>query len=199
VHTPTLEEPLYLLMVDEMLALLALLLDTELRNRARAALALLLTQGAGLGVLVVGSTQDPRKEVVELRDFFPTRIAMRLNEPNQVDMVLGDGARNRGALCDQISGDPSMRGVGYVVLDDRPEPSRVRFGYVDDAEIRTMARTYAAPPTAAPPTAVPTTPATAAVPGPRREPNSHIYRPGRHAAGPLLPESLANIVDGESR
>ncbi|GAA2587665.1 FtsK/SpoIIIE domain-containing protein [Dactylosporangium fulvum] len=186
VHAPTLDEPLYVLMVDEMLALVALLLDIELRNRARAALALLLTQGAGLGILVVGSTQDPRKEVVELRDFFPTRVAMRLNEPNQVDLVLGDGARNRGALCDQIPAHPSMRGVGYVVLDDRPEPARVRFSYVTDDEIRAMAQTYAAS----------ATPAVEKVPEPRKEPRRHTYRPGRHAAGPLLPDSLATLLDG---
>jgi len=29
-------------------------------------------------------------------DLFPDRIAMRLDEPEQVDMVLGDGARDRG-------------------------------------------------------------------------------------------------------
>lgn len=92
-----------------------------------------------------------------------------------------------------------MRGVGYVVLEDRPEPSRVRFGYVDDDDIRAMARTYAAPPTTA---TTPATTATAtaarAVPGPRREPNPHVYRPGRHAAGPLLPDSLANLIDGDT-
>ena len=183
VHTPTLDEPLYVLMVDELLALVALLLDTDLRNRARTALALLLTQGAGLGVLVVGSTQDPRKEVVELRDFFPTRIAMRLNEPNQVDLVLGDGARNRGAYCDQIPAHPSMRGIGYVVLDDRPEPSRVRFGYVNDDHIRDMAATYAAPATDG--LAVPKAERAAA--------KAHTYRPG-----PLLPDSLRNLLGGES-
>ncbi|MET7398857.1 FtsK/SpoIIIE domain-containing protein [Dactylosporangium sp. NPDC005572] len=182
VHTPTLDEPLYVLVVDELLALVALLLDVELRNRARAALALLLTQGAGLGVLVVASTQDPRKEVVELRDFFPTRIAMRLNEPNQVDLVLGDGARNRGALADQIPADPSMRGVGYVVLDDRPEPARVRFAYVTDDEIRAMAQTYATPP----------------FPEPVRKPTAVPHRRAVYRPGPLLPDSLTDFLDGEA-
>ena len=186
VHTPTLAEPLYVLIVDELLALVALLQDLDLRNRARAALALLLTQGAGLGVLVVGATQDPRKEVVELRDFFPTRIALRVNERNHVDLVLGDGARERGALADQLSADPSMRGIGYVVLDDRPEPLRVRFGYVTDDEIRAMAAEYAAPAAVAPrPAPVPKVPKQPAAP-PRR-----AYRPG-----PLLPESLTGLVNG---
>ncbi|WP_432984656.1 FtsK/SpoIIIE domain-containing protein [Dactylosporangium sp. CA-233914] len=186
VHTPTHVEPLYVLMVDELLALVALLQDVELRNRARAALALLLTQGAGLGVLVIGATQDPRKEVVELRDFFPTRIALRLNERNHVDLVLGDGARERGALADQLSAEPSMRGIGYVVLDDRPEPLRVRFGYVTDDEIRTMAVQYAAPPEPAPRPA----------PRQRTKPAGHVNHRSRPAAGPLLPDSLAGFLDG---
>ncbi|MEV8516174.1 FtsK/SpoIIIE domain-containing protein [Dactylosporangium sp. NPDC051484] len=189
VHTPTLAEPLYVLMVDELLALVALLQDTELRNRARSALALLLTQGAGLGVLVIGATQDPRKEVVELRDFFPTRIALRLNERNHVDLVLGDGARERGALADQLSAEPSMRGIGYVVLDDRPEPLRVRFAYVTDDEIRAMAIEYAAPPDPAPRPA-PTAPKQ------RTQPATHSYRPGRPTMGPLLPDSLTGLLGG---
>ncbi|GAA1505555.1 FtsK/SpoIIIE domain-containing protein [Dactylosporangium maewongense] len=187
-HTPTLDEPLYVLMVDEILALVALLQDADLRARAKAALAMLLTQGAGLGVLVIGATQDPRKEVVELRDFFPTRIALRLNEPNHVDLVLGQGSRARGALCDQLSARPSMRGIGYVVLDDRPEPERVRFAYVTDDEIRDMAVAYAAPNVVQRP---------AVVPEQRRDPK-HLYKPGRHAQGPLLPDSLTTFLDGEA-
>jgi DNA segregation ATPase FtsK/SpoIIIE, S-DNA-T family len=187
-HTPTLGEPLYVLMVDELLALVALLLDPDLRNRVRAALALLLTQGAGLGVLVIGVTQDPRKEVVELRDFFPTRIAFRLNERNHVDLVLGDGARNRGALCDQLSAEPSMRGIAYAVLDHQPEPVRVRFGYHTDDDVRAMAETYPAPEE---PTPTP-------VPSPRTS-GSHVYRPTKPArpAGPLLPDSLAGLIGGD--
>ncbi|GAA2368131.1 FtsK/SpoIIIE domain-containing protein [Dactylosporangium salmoneum] len=183
VHTPTLAEPLYVLVVDELLALVALLQDTELRNRARSALALLLTQGAGLGFLVIGATQDPRKEVVELRDFFPARIALRVNERNHVDLILGDGARNRGALADQLSADPSMRGIGYVVLDDRPEPLRVRFSYLPDDEIREMAVEFAAPVQASPA-------------GAPKQRDKRTYRPGRQSAGPLLPESLAGLLDG---
>ncbi|WP_433054233.1 FtsK/SpoIIIE domain-containing protein [Dactylosporangium sp. CS-033363] len=185
-HTPTVDEPLYVLVVDEILALVALLLDPDLRARSRAALGLILTQGGGLGVLAVAFTQDPRKEVVELRDFFPARIALRVNERNHVDLILGDGSRARGALADQLSADPSLRGIGYVVLDDRPEPLRVRFGYVTDDEIRAMAELYAAPLVVAPRPA----PAPAKH---RSQPASHRYRPG-----PLLPDSLADLLGGEA-
>ena len=44
-----------------------------------------------MGVCVVGALQDPRKDVISLRNLFSTRIALRLDESDQVDMVLGDG------------------------------------------------------------------------------------------------------------
>jgi S-DNA-T family DNA segregation ATPase FtsK/SpoIIIE len=92
----------------------------------------------------VAALQDPRKEVMSIRNLFPDRIAMRLDEPEQVDMVLGDGARDRGALADQISTDETTgAGVAYVRLADDPDPVRVRAAWVTDADIRAMAAEYA--------------------------------------------------------
>jgi S-DNA-T family DNA segregation ATPase FtsK/SpoIIIE len=50
-----------------------------------------------------------------------------------VNLVLGPGARNRGALCDQIP--DTLPGVGYVAVDGIAEPVRVRFSHVTDANI----------------------------------------------------------------
>ena len=67
---------------------------------------------------MVAALQDPRKDVLTIRNLFPDRIAMRLDEPEQVDMVLGDGARDRGAACELISPDPATgAGVAFVRLD----------------------------------------------------------------------------------
>jgi S-DNA-T family DNA segregation ATPase FtsK/SpoIIIE len=89
---------------------------------------------------VVGALQDPRKDVISLRNLFSTRIALQLDESDQVDMVLGDGARDRGALADQISPLPRTgAGVGYVRLEASPDPVRVRAAYVSDADIMAMA------------------------------------------------------------
>jgi S-DNA-T family DNA segregation ATPase FtsK/SpoIIIE len=91
---------------------------------------------------VVGALQDPRKDVISLRNLFSTRIALRLDESDQVDMVLGDGARDRGALADQISPTPwTGAGVGYVRLEASPDPVRVRAAYVTDDDICAMAAT----------------------------------------------------------
>jgi S-DNA-T family DNA segregation ATPase FtsK/SpoIIIE len=145
-HTPTTEHPFIVVLVDEVAFLTAYLTDRAIRDRIKAALATLTTQGRAVGYSVVAALQDPRKEVMSIRNLFPDRIAMRLDEPEQVDMVLGDGARDRGALADQISTDETTgAGVAYVRLATDPDPVRVRAAWVTDADIRTMVSDYAPP------------------------------------------------------
>jgi S-DNA-T family DNA segregation ATPase FtsK/SpoIIIE len=143
-HTPTTEHPFIVVLVDEVAFLTAYLSDRAIRDRIKAALATLTTQGRAVGYSVVAALQDPRKEVMSIRNLFPDRIAMRLDEPEQVDMVLGDGARDRGATADLISNDPvTGAGVAYVRLADDPDPVRVRAAWVTDADIRAMVSEYA--------------------------------------------------------
>jgi S-DNA-T family DNA segregation ATPase FtsK/SpoIIIE len=191
VHTPTVTQPLYLLVVDELSALTAYLSDTELRNRILQALGLILSQGAGLGVLVLAATQDPRKQTVALRDLFPTRIALRLTEPGHVNLILGDGARDRGALADQIPADPEHRGIGYVQLEGQPEPMRLRFTYLTDNDIQTMARDY--PAVLDTPPAAPVVPATS-VGGGAGPPEQRSCSPRSSGDGPLLPPGLRDAL-----
>lgn len=140
-HVPTPADPLYVLIVDELAALTAYLTDRRLRDRIRDALSLLLTQGRAVGVHVLAAIQDPRKEVLPFRDLFPTRVGLRLVEEAHVDMVLGTGMRDRGALCDRIP--QHLPGVGYVVLDGDALPLRVRFSYLTDDDITDVVSTYA--------------------------------------------------------
>ena len=139
-HTPTAEDPFTVVLVDEVAFLTAYQPDRNLKARIMAALATLTTQGRAVGYSVVAALQDPRKEVLTIRNLFPDRIAMRLDEPEQVDMVLGDGARDRGAACELISADPATgAGVAFVRLESDPDPVRVRAGWVTDADIRDLA------------------------------------------------------------
>jgi S-DNA-T family DNA segregation ATPase FtsK/SpoIIIE len=139
-HTPTVEHPFVVVLVDEVAFLTAYLPDKNIRERVKAALATLTTQGRAVGYSVVAALQDPRKEVMSIRNLFPDRIAMRLDEPEQVDMVLGDGARDRGATADLISSDPAIgAGVAFVRLETDPDPVRVRAAWVCDEDIRAMA------------------------------------------------------------
>lgn len=135
-HDPTSDDPLIVVFVDELASLTAYVTDREAKARIKSALSLLLSQGRAVGVVVVAALQDPRKEVLPFRDLFPTRIALRLTESEQVDMTLGDGSRRRGAACDRIP--ECLPGVGYVVLDGVAEPIRVRFPFTTDEQIREL-------------------------------------------------------------
>jgi S-DNA-T family DNA segregation ATPase FtsK/SpoIIIE len=144
-HVPTREEPLILVVIDEVATLTTYQPDRKLRARIDRSVGLLLSQGRGPGVSVLAALQDPRMEVLGFRGLFPTRVALQLDEAGQVDMVLGPGARDQGALCDKIP--DSTRGVAYVRTNGVREPTRVRAAYVSDDDISTMAQLYApAPP-----------------------------------------------------
>ena len=132
-----------MLVVDEIANLTAYLTDQAVKKRILQALGLLLTQGRAVGINVIGALQDPRREVLALRNLFPLRVALRLDAPSEVDMVLGDGAREQGAICDRISG--RLPGVGYVRVDGVREPTRVRAAYVTDEDIAAMVAQYPAP------------------------------------------------------
>jgi S-DNA-T family DNA segregation ATPase FtsK/SpoIIIE len=139
-HTPTVADPFTVILVDEVAFLTAYQPDRKLRERIMNALATLTTQGRAVGYSVVAALQDPRKDVLAIRNLFPDRIAMRLDEPEQVDMVLGDGARDRGAACELISSNPATgAGVAFVRLEADPDPVRVRAGWVSDTDITDLA------------------------------------------------------------
>src|SRR5690606_13802744 len=91
---------------------------------------LLLSQGRAAGVSVIAALQDPSKETMPNRQLFPIRIGLRLDEPTQVAMVHGQGARDRGARCDRISEDTP--GVGFVGEDGTTDFVRVRAFWVSD-------------------------------------------------------------------
>lgn len=132
-HVPSPGDPLYVIIVDEMAALTGWNTDRAAHNRIKAALALLQQQGRAAGVVVIGAVQDPRKEILPLRDLFPTRIALRLTEAAQVAMTFGPGAWDHGAKCDEIPA--SLKGVGYVHVDGAPTFDRVRFAHITPAMI----------------------------------------------------------------
>jgi hypothetical protein len=132
-HSPTVEEPLLVVLVDELASLTAYVTDRTAKTRIAAALKLLLSQGRAAGVVVVALMQDPGKDVIPFRGLFPTRICLRVAENIEADMVLGAGSHARGALCEDIP--VSTPGVGYVALDGAADPIRVRFPHITDNHI----------------------------------------------------------------
>ena len=140
-HTPSLAEPLVVVLVDELAALVAYLPDRDLTKRAEAALSLLLSQGRAVGFFVFAFLQDPRKETVKMRHLFGQSLGLRLRDREEVAMVLGDGAVQAGAGCHKIP--RSAPGVGFVLGEDG-RPVRVRAGYVSDDMIRDCAARFPA-------------------------------------------------------
>jgi DNA segregation ATPase FtsK/SpoIIIE, S-DNA-T family len=137
-HIPTVAEPLIVVLVDELAALTAYAARDE-RNRINAALAQLISRGRAVGVVIVAALQDPRKEIIPFRNLIPTRIALSLVEPDETDLVLGKGARDKGADCSRI---PLRSGIGWVWCDGEAEPTRVRASWVTDDDIAAAAAAY---------------------------------------------------------
>ena len=132
-----------MLVIDEAASLTAYVSDRKVKTEVEHLLGMLLSQGRAIGVSVIAAVQDPSKEVMALRQLFPTRIGLRMSEPTQVAMVLGQSARDRGARCDQIP--DTTPGGGYIAEDGTAELVRVRAFNVTDADIDQLATHYPAP------------------------------------------------------
>jgi S-DNA-T family DNA segregation ATPase FtsK/SpoIIIE len=141
-HVPSVASPHRVVVVDE-LATLTALADPKTARRVEAALGALTSRGRGPGYTVVLTTVEPTKEVVRWRGLCAERVAFRLDEASQVDMVLGDGALHRGAVCPTIPTDTP--GVCYVRPDGTPDPIRARVTWLSDADITALTRSYPAP------------------------------------------------------
>jgi S-DNA-T family DNA segregation ATPase FtsK/SpoIIIE len=130
--TVSAQTPVNLLILDEMGALLAY---GDYARDNRRNLAVVGSQGRSSGHHMVGFVQEPTKDTVPVRDLFTVRVCLRLTAAGQVDGVLGEDARLRGALADEIPNIPETAGIGYVVRPRTRVPMRVRAAYVDDREI----------------------------------------------------------------
>jgi hypothetical protein len=132
------QEPLNVLVVDE----LADLLSGVEKKKAEAALrplTAILRLGRALGYVVVGASQSILKDAIPCKDDFITRVGLRMMSAAHVDMVLGAGMREAGALCWQI---PYKTGVGmaYVIGEDG-KPVLARAFHYDKRTIRAGAVT----------------------------------------------------------
>lgn len=130
--TPSRETPLDLLIMDELGTLTAY---GDHARSYRKLLSIIGSQGRATGDLMWGFVQEPTKDTVPVRDLFTLRVCLRVTSASHVDMVLGDNARLRGALADEIPNIPETAGIGYVVRQRSRLPIRVRAAYVTDDEI----------------------------------------------------------------
>jgi len=140
----TAETPLDVVIIDEMAMLTAYGERADVREALRL-LAEILTQGRACLTSVLGYVQEPTKDVVDVRDLFNTRICLGVTAASHVDMILGDGARERGALADEIAGGDDHAGIGYVIDQRSRLPIRFRACLVTDPEIDELVRRCAPP------------------------------------------------------
>src|SRR5204863_5877566 len=74
--TPSPAMPLNVIIIDELAYLSALVPDKKMRDRAQAAIGTILLLGRATGYCLTAFTQDVRKEVINFRDYFPTKVAL---------------------------------------------------------------------------------------------------------------------------
>ena len=140
---PSTDEPLILIIIDEA-ASLSSYADREQKETFRQLTGQLLSKGRAAGVSVVSALQDPAKDTMPNRQLYPVRVGLRLDEPSQTTMIHGQGARDRGALCDKISAHTP--GVGYVGEDGSTEFVRVRAFWVSDDDANAIVAAYSPAP-----------------------------------------------------
>jgi len=138
--TPSVETPLNILIVDELGAVLAYASDRVRMARNRQGMALVGTQGRATGHLMWGAVQEPTKDTVPVRDLFTLRVCLRVTAAIHPEMVLGDGARTRGALADEIANVPETAGIGFKVAERTRTPVRVRAAYATDEDLKALVK-----------------------------------------------------------
>jgi len=129
------EFPLHVLVVDELARLVAFADDGSEARAINNALAKITSMGRTTHHSVTATTIDPSKDVLDIRDLFPSKICLRVSSPTQPDMVLGAEMRERGAIADEIPNLPETAGIGYRVGERTRYPQRVRAAYTSDADM----------------------------------------------------------------
>ncbi|MGH3568655.1 MAG: FtsK/SpoIIIE domain-containing protein [Pseudonocardia sp.] len=140
--------PLDLLVIDE-LAMVTAYGDRYVVRDCLTVLAEILTQGRAADHCVMAYVQEPTKDVVDVRDLFTAKLCLGVTTASHVDMALGDGSRERGALADEIPNDPDHAGIGFAIQPGSRLPVRFRLGWVRDPHIDELVQ-HATPPQPAP-------------------------------------------------
>jgi S-DNA-T family DNA segregation ATPase FtsK/SpoIIIE len=138
------EFPLNVLMIDEF-AMLSAFGERGVIRDLMTWLGEILTQGRAAGFSVCVYVQEPTKDIVPLRDLFTRRICLAQPCAAYVDMVLGEDARLRGALADQIPLSQEYAGIGFRIAERSRNPIRIRAGHVADADMPELIRAATGP------------------------------------------------------
>lgn len=139
--------PLKVMIIDELMYIAKLLPDTKLRARANTAIMTILVMGRAVGYICIAAVQDPRKDIIDFRDLFQSKIALWLDK-DMTDLVLGPGMWLKGAHCDEIP-PPNERdstisgaGMGFAILENQNTPTAIRAHWQSDETIIAAANPF---------------------------------------------------------
>lgn len=127
-HCPTTDQPMHVIILDEILDLLTFA-EVDIRREANRVLSRILTKGRAAAVVVVACTQMVTKDALAQRDLFSTKIALRLKTGYETSVVLGDGMEKLGPAHRISILEP---GGAYVVDEETGLPVKVRADYWSD-------------------------------------------------------------------
>lgn len=140
-HEPSTEFPLVVLLIDEV-ADITQYQDKKIRDQANSDITQILRKGRACGFSVIVALQDGRIEAIPFRRLFPTTVLLRVKSADEVDRVMGQGARERGAKCDQLRFKMDA-GKGHIQLEGRRETMLVRAAFPTDEDNAAMVAEYA--------------------------------------------------------
>ncbi|NUT92756.1 MAG: cell division protein FtsK [Saccharothrix sp.] len=127
------EHPVDWLILDEVGFLMAY--NSEYAHAIVNACSVIASMGRATNDVLDVYVQEPSKDVLPIRDLIPHRVCLRVTSERHPDMVLGEGARERGAIADEIAADGSTAGIGFRVDPRSRTPRRVRAAYTTDADV----------------------------------------------------------------
>lgn len=128
----TKEFPTYVILVDEMMAIMTLDEDAKRAKKTLQRLNKLLTQGRAAGFIVVSATQEVTKENIKNRSLYTSGWALRMDDSNY-DLVLGPGCRTVYGVK-KVKRD--MPGAGWIWDDDGDGFALVQSNHITDAMLR---------------------------------------------------------------
>ncbi|WP_271983015.1 FtsK/SpoIIIE domain-containing protein [Pseudoclavibacter terrae] len=147
-HEPTESSPATVLLIDELDSLLYLLGGAGAEGKAVARkLEEILLFGRSAGVYMVATTQSVHKDALgRMRDNFHTVVLFRQGSVYVNDLILGEGAAERGFNSTTIplaspANNYETAGIAYA-RDAVGKPEKIRFAYTSDNDIAALIREY---------------------------------------------------------
>jgi S-DNA-T family DNA segregation ATPase FtsK/SpoIIIE len=129
---------LWLVVVDELAYYTSVAGNQKTQADFSGLLRDILARARAVGIIVIAATQRPTQDVVPraVADLFPVRIAFRVNNPANSDVILGDGMAKRGFNAAEIPLETP--GVG-LLLAEGSKPKRFRNCWLSDDAIADLA------------------------------------------------------------